>query len=278
MVSTPARTMLFVPADRPDRYAKAAESDADAIIIDLEDAVAPKTKAAARKMLCVPHALPQGIDIFVRLNGRSTPWYDADVAAVSLLPVAGVILPKTETVTDITALASRFGDRVIIALIETARGLSAAREIARAPSTTRLAFGSIDFCADIGAAHTRDALLAARSEIVLASRLAGIAPPLDGVTTSLDDAALIENDARHASELGFGGKLCIHPRQIAPVWRGFLPSTEEIAWARRVLDAEGQGAASVDGAMVDAPVRARARTIIARASAATSSHDRGTMP
>jgi citrate lyase subunit beta/citryl-CoA lyase len=113
-------------------------------------------------------------------------------------------------------------------------------------------------------AHLREALLLARSELVLASRLGGLAAPLDGVTASLGDGQLAEDDARYAAELGFGGKLCIHPAQIAPVKRGFEPSAVEIAWAERVLAAADDGAAVVDGAMVDAPVRARARRIMAR--------------
>ena len=127
-----------------------------------------------------------------------------------------------------------------------------------------LAFGSIDFCADLGCAHTRAALSAARCEIVLASRLAGIGAPLDGVTTAIDDAAAIESDARHARELGFGGKLLIHPRQVAPALAGLMPDAAEIEWARRVV-AAADGASRVDGAMVDAPVRLRAEAILSRA-------------
>jgi citrate lyase subunit beta/citryl-CoA lyase len=257
-------TPLFVPADRPERYAKAAASGADAIFIDLEDAVAPEAKVLAREAVCRPGALPNRNAIFVRVNGPSTQWYADDISAVCMLRVTGVVVPKVESAADIKALSDRLDGRPIIAFIESARGLAAARDIVRAPGVARLAFGSFDFSADIGAGHTRDALLAARSEVVLASRLGDVAPPIDGVTTSIDDADLIADDARYALTLGFGGKLCIHPRQIKPARRGFASSADEINWAKRILSAAGEGAISVDGAMVDAPVRLRAQQILSR--------------
>ena len=260
----PCIAPLFVPADRPERFAKAGFSGADAIIIDLEDAVAPDRKTLARAQISRSGALPQNILIYVRLNARFTPWHNEDMAALAALDVAGIVLPKVESAADVEAVAALLKKREVIALIETAAGLAAARQIAGAAATTRLAFGSIDFCADLGMAHTREALLMARSELVLASRLGGLPAPLDGVTASLGDAKLAEDDARYAASLGFGGKLCIHPAQIAPVKLGFAPSEAEIAWAARVLAAAEDGAAAVDGAMVDAPVRARARRIMAR--------------
>lgn len=129
----------------------------------------------------------------------------------------------------------------------------------------RLAFGSVDFCADLGAAHLREILLPARCELVLASRLAGIAAPINGVTLRLDDPTASFDDAAHARALGMTGKLCIHPKQIAAVKRAFAPSETEVAWARRVL-ASGEAVASVDGAMVDEPVRIRARAILGHLS------------
>jgi citrate lyase subunit beta/citryl-CoA lyase len=182
------------------------------------------------------------------------------MAAIAGLPLAGVMLAKTESAADVELVP----DFQVIALIETARGLAAARNIAATLGVARLAFGSIDFCADLGMSHTREALLMARSELVLASRLGGLHAPLDGVTTSVSDAVLIEDEARYALGLGFGGKLCIHPAQIAAVKRGFTPDEAQIEWARRVLAVRDEGAVKVDGAMVDAPVRARARAILAR--------------
>lgn len=250
------RAPLFVPADRPERFAKAAASGADAVILDLEDAVAAAAKDAARAALaCGFTDLP----VLVRINGAGTAWHEADVAAVAALPVAGVILPKAEDAGAAARLRQAAGCAVI-GLVESARGLANARAIAAAEGVERLAFGSIDYCADLGSAHLRAVLLPARSELVLASRLAGIAAPIDGVTVQLDDLRPVE-DAAHARALGMTGKLCIHPKQIAAVRRAFAPTEAEIGWARRVL-ASGDGAVSVDGAMVDAPVRIRARAIL----------------
>ncbi|WP_425277335.1 HpcH/HpaI aldolase/citrate lyase family protein [Sinorhizobium fredii] len=252
---------LFVPGNRPERFEKAAASGADAIIIDLEDAVAPDAKEAAGVALRADFT---DLPVLVRINGEGTPWHEDDLAAVSRLPVAAVIVPKAELGGGLAALAAASAVP-IVALVETARGLAEARQIAALPGVSRLAFGSVDFCADLGCAHTREALLAARSELVLASRLAGLVAPLDGVTTSIDDGEQIESDARYALELGFGGKLAIHPRQIEAIRAGFRPQASEIEWAKKVL-ASGDGAAAVDGAMVDEPVRIRARAVLARAA------------
>lgn len=251
---------LFVPGDRPERFEKAGSAGADAIILDLEDAVAPHAKVTARATLTTALGAP----VLVRINAAGTPWHEEDLAAVSRLAPAAVVLPKAEDTATLDQVHAALGATIpIIALLESARGLAAARSIAAHPAVGRIAFGSIDFCADLGCAHEREVLLAARSELVLASRLAGLPAPVDGVTTSIDDAASITSDARHGRALGFGGKLAIHPRQIAPIRVGFAPDADEIAWAERVL-ASGAGAAAVDGAMVDEPVRIRARAILAR--------------
>ena len=256
------RAPLFVPANRPERFAKAAASEADAVILDLEDAVAPEAKEAARRALrCDFTTKP----VLVRINASGTPWHEADLAAVSALPVAGIVLPKAEDPALVDALCRQLGARVpVLALIETARGLAEARRLAALPGVARLIFGSIDFCADLGCAHERDILLPARSELVLASRLAGRPGPVDGVTARLDDPDETRGDAEHARALGMTGKLCIHPRQVPEVLRGFAPTDREIDWARRVL-ASGEGAVALDGAMIDDPVRLRARHILATA-------------
>jgi len=257
---------LFVPADRPDRWAKAFAAGADAVILDLEDGVAGSAKPGARR------ALREGRDaidaapcpILVRVNARSSDDYSLDLDAVRDLGLAGVMLAKAETAADVEATSAATGAPVV-ALIETARGLAAARLIAAA--CARIAFGSIDFAADLGTAHTPAALASARSELVLASRLADRPAPIDGVTTSVKDPDLVRADAAHACELGFSGKLLIHPAQIAPAMDGFRPSDDDVAWAERVLSARGAlGAAAVDGAMVDAPVFLRAEQILRRAS------------
>jgi len=253
------RAPLFVPADRPERFAKAAASGTDAVILDLEDAVAPHAKQAARAALVTDFT---DLPVIVRINAHGTKWHDADVAAVASLSVAAVILPKAEDAAICEAVAQVLG-KPLIALIETARGLANARTIAATTGVERLAFGSIDFCADLACAHLREVLLPARSELVLASRLAGIAAPIDGVTVQLNDLSISRDDAAHARALGMSGKLCIHPKQVPEIKRAFAPTEDEIAWARRVL-ASGDGAVSVDGAMVDEPVRIRARTMLAQ--------------
>ncbi|WP_313136389.1 HpcH/HpaI aldolase/citrate lyase family protein [Paracoccus jeotgali] len=253
------RAPLFVPANRPERFAKAAASGADAIILDLEDAVAADAKLEARGMLAADFT---DLPVWVRINPPGTPWHQADLAAVAALSCAAVILPKAEDAATCTAVATATG-KPVVALVETALGLATCRAIAAAEGVARLAFGSIDFCADLGCAHDRDVLLPSRWELVLASRLAGIAPPLDGVTVALSDPAISHDDALHAVALGMSGKLCIHPKQIAAVLRAFAPTPAQIDWARRVL-ASGDGAVSVDGAMVDEPVRIRARAILAQ--------------
>ncbi|WP_138470185.1 CoA ester lyase [Poseidonocella sp. HB161398] len=265
---TLVRAPLFVPATRPDRFARAAESGADAVILDLEDAVAPGDKDRARAQLRFDFtALP----VILRINAAGTPWHAADLAAAS--GAAAVMLPKAEDLAVLGSLAA--AGLAVIALVETARGIAAAREIAAHPAVQRLAFGSVDYAADLGCAHQPEPLLAARSELVLASRLAGIAAPLDGVTTALDDPAALAADTARARALGMTGKLCIHPRQIGPVLAGFAPAPSELDWARRVL-ASGDGAARVDGAMVDEPVRLRARALIAAAEGAAPDPERKT--
>lgn len=253
---------LFVPGDRPERFAKAAFSGADSIIIDLEDAVAPAAKGQARAAL--KDGAKQSVPVIVRINARGTIWYGEDVACVRALENIATMLPKTNSAEDVDALrAALGGSPAIIALIESAQGLASARAIA-ASGVARLAFGSIDYCADLGIAHTREALLAARSELVLASRLAELPPPLDGVTAKVDDADLVRSDARHGRELGFGGKLCIHPKQISPVFEGFAPSEAEIKWAEGILAQASGGAVAHEGMMIDAPMRANAHRILAR--------------
>ncbi len=255
-------TPLFVPGHRPELFRKAMASGADAVIVDLEDAVPGEFKAQARDAIA---AAVGDAPVLVRINGIGTPWYNDDLEAALRHPVAAIMFPKVELNQGFCDLASSSALKVpLVALLETAQGIADGRAVAALPNVARIAFGSFDYCADVGCAHERHSLLHARSEIVLASRLAGKVAPIDGVTGSIDDAAQLKDDARYASELGFGGKLCIHPRQIAPVREGFAPRKDEIAWAQRIL-ASGEGAVKVDGAMVDEPVRARARSVLRRA-------------
>jgi citrate lyase subunit beta/citryl-CoA lyase len=253
--------LLFVPADRPERIAKAAGAGADAIVVDLEDAVGPASKVSARTGLAGALASRSECPVLVRINAVDTVWHEDDVAAVLPLDVAGILLPKAESADGIALIRRRLGAKAVIAIVESARGLAVVEDIAGA--SDRLAFGSIDFAADLGCAHSREALLLARCRIALAARLAEKPAPIDGVTQAIHDEIAIEADARYGVSLGFGGKLLIHPAQIAAARRGMAPSEQDIAWALKIVAATDDGAAiAVDGVMVDAPVVARARQII----------------
>ncbi len=256
---------LFLPATRLDRFAKAQGAGADAVILDLEDAVAEEDKQAARNALAdLPARTPGDVPVLVRINATDSPFFTEDAAAMKGLPIDGLILPKAEDAAACAALSRQTG-LPVIGLIETARGLRNAEAVAGA--CVRLAFGSIDYAADLGLAHERVPLLHARSELVLASRLANRPAPWDGVTPGIKDETAIETDCRHSVAMGFGGKLIIHPAQIAPARRGFAPSPDELDWATRVTAAAAENAAAikVDGQMIDAPVVKRAEQILARA-------------
>jgi citrate lyase subunit beta / citryl-CoA lyase len=262
--------MLFVPANRSHRLVAALASGADGVIIDLEDAVPPDEKGSARQaMLAALAAMgPTKIPILVRINAPASPWFVGDHEALAHPRIDGVVLPKAELRGDLETIRMAIGEHGrIVALIETACGVACARQIAEAAS--QLAFGSLDFASDIGAKHTRDALLGARLELVLASKLAGLPGPIDGVTTAIDDSDAVAEDAAYAATLGFIGKLLIHPRQVLPASAAFAPSEAEIAWARRVIAAtEGNAVAVIDGRMVDAPVRQQALRLLGRVASA----------
>ncbi|WP_326959625.1 HpcH/HpaI aldolase/citrate lyase family protein [Amycolatopsis sp. NBC_01286] len=248
-----ATTFLFVPGDRPDRFGKAVASGADVVVLDLEDAVAPADKADARA--AVSAWLAGGGRAMVRINAPGTPWFDADAALVTARGVP-VMVPKAETPEVLAGLGE------VVALVETAIGVERAGELAAVGSVTRLAFGSVDLAAELGVApEDPEPFAYARSRLVVASAAAGLAPPVDGVTTDLHDEARLAADVRYARRMGFAGKLCVHPKQIAPVRAGFAPTGDEVNWARRVVTA-GESVSTVDGKMVDKPVLARARRIL----------------
>lgn len=267
------RSYLFVPSDRVERYSKAFTSGADAVILDLEDAVAPLNKTGARDSLRdwldsqVKTTFPA---VWVRVNAFETKWHKDDMAALENAPIAGIVLPKAERVSELDHITTLLAPGLhVLPLIETGRGLDAMREIARGPRVQRLLFGSVDLQLDLGiqCGSTEAELAPYRAQMVLVSRLAGLAQPVDGVHTALDDPLLLADAASAAKRMGFGAKMCIHPRQIAPVNQAFTPQAEEIAWAQRVIDAVrgGNGSAvAVDGKMVDAPVVALAQRVLAQ--------------
>jgi citrate lyase subunit beta/citryl-CoA lyase len=257
--------MLFVPGHRPDRFDKAAQV-ADIAVIDLEDAVDVDAKRHAR--VAVRTWLRAGGQAVVRVNAAGTPWHEADVHALRNIPtLRAIMLPKAESAAQCERAHRDAGEESpIVALTESALGLAAVDAIANSPAVVRLAFGSIDYALDIAANESWDAMLWARSSIVQASRAAGLAGPIDGVTTSLDAPERAAEDARKARGLGFAAKLCIHPAQIEGVAAAFEPSFDEVTWAREVLAAGSTGAARIRSQMVDKPVRIRAERILAFAS------------
>ncbi len=258
-------TFLFVPGSRPERFGKAFESGADAVIIDLEDAVAVEDKAEALRHTTDAlrgNGVPANFRALVRVN--SVTEVD-DLVTVDGNRLLGVVVPKSENPAELAAVAAKLpAGCALVALVETAIGVVNARAIAEMAPVTRLAFGAIDFSADVDAT-TPVMMDHARAELVIASRAAGKPAPLDSPTTSYTDVAVIETDARSARALGFGGKLCIHPAQLGAVAAGFAPTPEEIVWATRVVGLDG-GATGLDGTMVDKPVVDRAKRILAHKS------------
>ena len=271
-----ATSWLFVPATRPERIAKALASGADAVIVDLEDAVAPADKDAARAALtgAVQALAPaQRARLLVRINAPGSAWFAADVAALAVLCQAGcggVVLPKAEDAAAIAVVADAVGaGGVVVPLIESVWGLQGIDAIAQAPLVLRLAFGHLDFQVDAGMACAADEaeLVPVRLAVVLASRRAQLAAPVDGVTVNTQDAGVVRADAERSVRGGFGGKLCIHPMQVAEVNAAYAPTPQQVQAAEQVLaaaDAAQGGVCVVNGRMVDAPVIALARKTMQR--------------
>lgn len=260
-----ARSFLFVPGDRPERFDKAAASGADVVLLDLEDAVAPSHKTTARDH--VRTWLDDGGNAIVRINDPGTPWYDEDVRMIAGRTRA-VMLPKAEDPTALDKLAQALPDGTgLIPLIETATGIVGAAAVCAAAGVVRPAFGSVDLAAELGVDHASIAALThARSSLVLAAAAAGRVAPIDGVTTALEDEAALHTDITHAASLGYTAKLCIHPRQVAAVNTGFTPTADDIAWAHEITETTSDGSVTVhDGQMIDRPVLLQARNILARA-------------
>jgi citrate lyase subunit beta / citryl-CoA lyase len=265
-----ARSFLFVPGNRPERFAKALASGADAVITDLEDAVPLDAKDAARAALLSAWSAfdaGQRARLLVRVNPAGTPWHAADLAALGDLPGLGaVMLPKAENAQQVEHAFMASGVPVL-PLIESAEGVGQMDGIACAQGVLRLGLGHIDLQADLRIICGPDEAEIApiRLSMVLASRRANLPAPVDGVTTATTDADVLTRDVQRCRRFGFGAKLCIHPAQVAGVHQALAPTEAECAWAERVLAAEVQahgGAFSVDGKMVDPPVLLLARQIL----------------
>lgn len=265
-------TYLFVPGNRPERFAKALAAGADAIILDLEDAVASADKAFARSAIASWMAQQSSSTIIVRLivriNDRQSPWFADDLALLREASIHFVMLPKTESADDIGAVLAAMPDGSrVLPLIETARGVQNVEAIASTMHVQRIAFGTIDYAVDMNLSDDERGLIFPASQISLASRCAGIGSPIAGVTLAIDDEQTLLADLAFARALGFGAKLCIHPKQVTAITRAMMPTPVEVDWARRVVAAAtgGSGAVQIDGRMVDRPVLLQAEAILARA-------------
>lgn len=269
----PGPAWLFCPGDRPDRFAKAADA-ADAVVLDLEDAVAPDRKDAARDAVVQASRSLDPRRTIVRVNPPGGPWGDRDLAAIRTTRLRTVMLPKAESTAAFTAAA----DLAVIALCETAAGVLAAASLAADPRCVAVAWGGQDLAHDLaseplgpdGRLHPTGRF--AREQVRFAAAAAGRAA-IDTVRVDLDDEEGLAREATAAASAGFHAKLVIHPRQVSPVRVAFRPTDQEITEARRIVDAahaaaaEGRGVVLLDGRMVDRPVVARAERVLELAGA-----------
>lgn len=251
---------LFVPATRPDRFATAAGSGADAFVVDLEDAVATSDKDAARAN--IPGSGSYLADLILRVNAVGTPWHDADCAAAKQSSAVAVMLPKVEAAHDVERVAMLTG-LPVIALIESVEGVARVAGIAAAAGTVQLGLGTQDLAAQLGCRPASRLFDALRWEMVFRSCASEIAPPIDGVSLDLSDQGALEADGRALADMGFAGKFCIHPTQIAPLRRGLLPGAGDVERARLIASSP-EGASRVGDIMVDAPIRRQAERLLDR--------------
>ena len=267
-----ARSFLFVPANRPERFAKALASGADAVILDLEDSVPLSGKAEARAAIrqAWSELAPSTCAVVIRINSPETEWGRQDLLDLQdLSGLGGIMVPKCENATTLQAVAQAFAGVPSLPIIESAAGYLALAEIAQAPQVARLVVGHIDFLADTGMNCSEDQreLDSLRFQVAMCTRLGQLAPAVDGVTVSVDDEALIRADTERALRFGFGAKLCIHPKQVPVVHATFAPTPSQVQWAQRVLaamEASNGSAVQLDGKMVDLPVVLQAQRLLSR--------------
>lgn len=272
-MATSTISYLLVPASRPDRFEKALGSPADAVIIDLEDAVAQEDKDSALQHL--KDALQAGLPraAHVRINAADSEWFERDIEALAVLSekardfLAGVFIPKAEkaaTVARVVSALDAAGDSEVVALIESAFGVAHAREIAVVDGLSRFAVGTADLSFDLDVETVSSTVDWVYAQLVIESRLAGLAGPIASPPFEIKDLETVEREAVRLRGLGATAQLCIHPAQVGSIHAGFLPSDERVEWASRVVaaTAETDGASQVDGQMVDRPVWERAKRIL----------------
>ncbi len=266
-----ARSFLFVPGNRPERFLKAIDSGADVVIVDLEDSVPLQGKDAARSGVCqaLP-TLPAHACVVVRINSPETDIGLQDVQALAACPqLEGLMVPKCESASTLQVVSSVLPGLPLLPIIESAAGFLALPHIALASNVSRLVVGHIDFLADTGMVCSPDQreLDTLRFQVAMCTRAGQLAAAVDGVTVSVDDEQALRADTERAVRFGMGGKLCIHPRQVQGVHAAFMPSTAEEDWAQRVLAAMAASSGSavqLEGKMIDAPVLLQAQRILAR--------------
>lgn len=253
-----ARSWLLVNGAHEDRFQAAVHSRADIVVLDIEDAVAPKDKEAARDH--VVRWLSAGNSDWVRVNGFGTPWWADDLTALAKTSIGGVMLAMVESVDHVTETAKRLPNIPIVALVETARGLERITEIAATKGTFRLAFGIGDFRRDTGFGEDPATLAYARSRFTIAAKAAHLPSAIDGPTIGSNPLKLIEATAV-STEFGMTGKICLSPDQCAVVNEGLSPSQDEIAWAKEFFaEFERDGGEVRNGS--DLPRIARATKIL----------------
>ena len=272
------RSLLFAPGSDERKLAKALASEADAVVCDLEDAVATAEKRSARRLVArILSTVETRSARMVRVNGADTEFFHEDLAALAALDLDAIVLPKAAP--DAVAELGETGAPVV-AIVETAAGLRLAYETAASARVAALVLGAADLGAELGLEPRPDGLeiVFARSKVVVDSAAARVRAPFDIVHLDVRDDEGLEAEARLARSLGFRGKACIHPAQVGIVNRVFTPSAEEIDWARGVVAAyeegvrEGRGAVALAGAMIDLPVVERARNVLAHAKRSADGH------
>lgn len=258
------QSLLFVPGNKPERFERALASDADLVCVDLEDAVPPDDKPAAREAFARLAGAAPSHRLGVRINSADSSWGKADLAAAG--GASFVMLPKAESAAEIRAAQERFPTATLWPLVETAAGLRNVWEIAAAPGVAGVLFGAFDFAADVGCQLEWEPLLFARSQVAVACAAARV-QAMDAPSGDLRDIEGLIASTRRAKALGFTARACIHPDQISAVHQALAPTPDEVRRAEKIVaafEAANGAAAQLDGRLIERPVAAAAQLLLAR--------------